>query len=125
MLFRSVDFLESRNDVPQLLASWDGFVYSTDHDTFGIAVIEAIASGLPTFVNDWEVMKEVTEDGNLAWLYPTGNAEALCELLCRFITSPSDYQQKALKAAEKVREKFSIQQHANELYQQYQKQLEA
>lgn len=52
-----VHFMGPRSDVPELLASWDAFLYSTDHDTFGIAVVEAIAAGLPTFVNDWEVMK--------------------------------------------------------------------
>ena len=56
---KNVHFMGSRNDVPSILKTIDGFVYSTEHDTFGIAVIEAIAAGLPVVVNDWPVMKEV------------------------------------------------------------------
>ncbi len=33
-----VHFLGTRNDVPAILQNIDAFVYSTDHDTFGIAV---------------------------------------------------------------------------------------
>ena len=115
-----VAFLGSRSDVPALLARWDGFVYGSDHDTFGIAVIEAIASGLPTFVNDWTVMQEVTQDGALAWLFPTGDAEALCDLLQVFIQSPSSYQAKTLDSAKTVRRIYSIEHHATQLYRLYQ-----
>ena len=59
----NVYFLGGRGDVPALLKVMDGFVYSSVHDTFGIAVVEAMAAGLPVVVNDYEVMKEVC--GNL------------------------------------------------------------
>jgi len=64
-------FCGMRPDVPALLPQLDAFIYSTDHDTFGLAVIEAIACGIPVFANDWEVMKEVTDNGKLSTLYPT------------------------------------------------------
>lgn len=60
---KNVHFIGGRGNVPELLKSIDGLVYSTDHDTFGIAVVEAMAAGLPIVVNDWDVMKEVCGDG--------------------------------------------------------------
>ena len=61
----NVHFLGGRGDVPSLLKVMDGFVYSTNHDTFGIAVVEAMVIGLPIVVNDWVVMKEVCGDANV------------------------------------------------------------
>ncbi len=118
-LTECVHFLGSRNDVPQLLAEWDAFVYSTDHDTFGIAVIEAIAAGLPTFVNDWEVMEEVTNHGEWATLYETKNPADLLEKFCNFVNDKNAYFERAYDNAKQVREMYSIEQHINRLYAQY------
>lgn len=116
-----VHFLGSRNDVPQLLESWDAFVYSTDHDTFGIAVIEAIASGLPTFVNDWEVMREITQNGTLATLYKTKDEADLLEKFMLFLQNRDSVWQKACDKADIARETYSIKRHLqslNTIYQQ-------
>ena len=110
-----VHFLGSRGDVPQLLSEWDAFVYSTDHDTFGIAVIEAIASGLPVFVNDWIVMKEITEDGALSTIYKTKDEKDLLEKFIVFLQNRDSYYDKAYQSAIIVREKFSIKSHIKQL----------
>lgn len=120
----NVHFLGSRGDVPSLLKSMDGFVYSTEHDTFGIAVIEAIAACLPIVVNDWPVMTEVCDLG----LSPSNRAirffrtddiadcvekmtTLLQDLSCRDTQLHDDCRQ----AAETVKLKYSIQMHINNL----------
>jgi glycosyltransferase involved in cell wall biosynthesis len=37
-----------RSDVPELLASFDSFLHPSRHEPFGMAILEALASGLPT-----------------------------------------------------------------------------
>ncbi|MDO4725888.1 MAG: glycosyltransferase family 4 protein [Porphyromonadaceae bacterium] len=106
-----IHFLGSRNDVPQLLAQWDAFVYSTDHDTFGIAVVEAIASSTPVFVNDWAVMKEITQEGKLATLYKTKDENDLLEKFILFLQNEEEFKQKAKESAHIVREQYSIKKH--------------
>ena len=59
LLDRNVFFLGGRDDVPAILQYADIFIYSSEHDTFGIAVVEAMAVGLPVVVNDWDVIKEM------------------------------------------------------------------
>lgn len=110
-----VEFMGARSDVPELLASWDAFLYSTDHDTFGIAVVEAIAAGLPTFVNDWEVMTEITDNGKLAHLYKTKNPEDLLRVFNDFLQNRAAYEKEAQENATIIRQKFSIQQHMETL----------
>lgn len=114
-LMDKVHFMGPRSNVPELLASWDAFLYSTDHDTFGIAVVEAIAAGLPTFVNDWEVMTEITDNGKLAHLYKTKNPEDLLRVFNDFLQNRAAYEQEAQKNAVMIRQKFSIQQHLQTL----------
>lgn len=122
-LKEKVHFIGVRNDVPDLLSKWDAFLYSTDHDTFGIAVVEAMAAGLPVFVNDWGVMKEVTQNGEWATLYETKNSNDLYEKFLVFLQQKSIMLQQAEANASKVRNAYSIEHHIDALHKLYQKVL--
>lgn len=117
-----VHFLGSRNDVPQILQQLDAFVYATDHDTFGIAVVEAMAAGVPVFVNDNEVMVEVTRGGEWATLYQTNNAEDLWLHFGTFIRNGDACKQQAQHIAQQVRQHYSIEHHLQQLYEVYKRQ---
>jgi len=114
-----VSFLGSRNDVPEILSQLDAFVYATDHDTFGIAVVEAMAVGIPVFVNDWGVMKEITEDGKFATLYKTKDEDDLLQQFMLFLQNKSAYQAKAKETSRFVRETYSIEKHIEKLKEVY------
>lgn len=114
-----VTFAGVRNDVPHILNALDAFIYSTDHDTFGIAVVEAMAVGLPVFVNDWAVMNEITEDGKYATIYKTKNEKDLLQLFLLFLQNKQVFQTKAIEAAKFVRERYSIENHIAELKRVY------
>lgn len=117
----NVHFLGSRDDVSALLSELDAFIYCSEHDTFGIAVIEAIASSVPVFVNDWGVMSEITENGRLATVYKTGSIEDLYEKFSSFIHNEKPFRDKANESAKCVRETYSIERHINNLYDIYSK----
>lgn len=114
-----VHFLGSRNDVPQLLKSMDAFIYSTDHDTFGIAVAEALACELPVFVNDWSVMTEITENGKLATLYKTKDEHDLFRHFLLFLQDKKLFYDKAKLASKTVLNKYSIEKHIQNLKKMY------
>lgn len=112
-------FVGSRSDVPDILAQSDAFIYSSDHDTFGIAVIEAIAAGIPVFVNDWEVMKEITEGGKCVTLYKSKDEHDLLRLFLHFLEDHESYQKQAENASLWVRDTFSIGKHLIALNEAY------
>ena len=118
-----VHFLGSRNDVPAILKQLDTFIYSTDHDTFGIAVIEAIAAKIPVFVNDWAVMQEVTENGKFATIYKTKDENDLLQKFLIFLQNKNEFIKNAEKSSIAVQNKFSIENHLNNLKQEYSKLL--
>lgn len=104
-----IQFLGSRSDVPQLLAQMDGFVYSTNCDTFGIAVIEAAASGLPVLVNDNPVMKEVAEP--FAFFYESDNPADCAEKIKDLIACYDNVRRRAQEQIIIVRDLYSINHH--------------
>lgn len=125
----NIHFLGSRDDVPSILKSMDGFVYSTAHDTFGIAVIEAIAAELPIVVNDWPVMTEVCDlalpDSNKAIRFfrtedVVDCANKMVELIKDVSDSDSSISIDCQQAAAQAMNKYSINNHIKQLYSIYQ-----
>jgi len=110
-LLDRVTFLGSREDVPDILSQLDAFVYATNHDTFGIGVVEAMAVGIPVFVNDWLVMFEITDNGKYATLYKTGDEQDLLRHLLLFLQDKTSYLTMAANASFFVRQKYSIEKH--------------
>ena len=113
-----VHFVGSRNDVPAILRYSDIYIMSSI-ETFGIAVVEAMMSGIPVIVNDFNVMKEITEDGNLACLYKTGNSYDLEEKIRCVMNNFENYRKMAINNSEYVKTKYSIENCINELNQIY------
>lgn len=118
-LVENVTFVGLSNNVPGLLKKMDLFIYATRHDSFGIAVIEAIAAGVPTIVNDWEVMKEITNQGEYASLFPTDNITSLYELYHDFVIHRQSWIEKAYQSAIEVRRRYDIDRHIACLEQEY------
>lgn len=104
-----VHFVGSRGDVPAILQHIDGFVYASDHDTFGIAVVEAVASGRPALVNDWAVMREIVGEKGWAEMYRTNDEEDCCTKMKELIDHIESRKQKAEIFKKEVREMYSIE----------------
>lgn len=118
-----VHFLGGRGDVPAILQQMDVFVYSTDHDTFGIAVIEAIAANLPTFVNDWPVMTEVTANGEYATIYKTKDEGDLFVKFMEFVNNKDKYIKEANRYSKEIMSLYDISAHISSLSKLYKRVL--
>ena len=119
LLDKSVFFLGGRSDVPAILQHADVFVYSSEHDTFGIAVVEAMVAGLPVIVNDWDVMREITEDGALATLYRTDDIADCAEKIEQLLSNVEARKRQAKSLSAIVRERYSIETHIRNLNRVY------
>lgn len=101
------------------IAEMDAFVYAMAHDTFGIAVVEALANGLPVIVNDWGVMREVTHDGEWRTLYRTADIKDCADAIMSLLKNIDNAKKKAKETIQIVRKAYSIGAHINRLYEVY------
>jgi len=81
-----VRFLGVRNDVPEILANGDIYVQPSHWEGFGIAALEAMASGLPVVASNVAGLREVVGEAGL--LFEAGSATNLRECLARLIADP-------------------------------------
>jgi glycosyltransferase involved in cell wall biosynthesis len=80
-----VVFTGLRNDIPELLASFDVFAHPSYEDPCPLAVLEAQAAGLPTVAFAEGGIKEIVVDGTTGLLAPDRDVEELAVRLRRLI----------------------------------------
>lgn len=115
-----VHFIGGRSDVPAILQHIDAFIYASDHDTFGIAVVEAIAASLPVVVNDWPVMQEVCGEENDGIRYfKTGDAKDAADKIAVLLSNIEKSKKAAEANALRIREQYSIEKHIERLNEIY------
>jgi glycosyltransferase involved in cell wall biosynthesis len=76
-LAEAVTFLGMRDDVGDVLAALDVFVLSSTHEGLPIALLEALAAGLPCVVTAVGGIPEVLQDGREGYLVPAGDPSAM------------------------------------------------
>ena len=113
-----VHVLGRRGDVPELLGSADLFAFSTTAaEGFGIALVEAMAAGLPVIASDVPACREVLAEGAAGLLVPAGNVQAWTSALQELMAQPKTRQQLARAAAERAKT-YAIETCANRWYQE-------
>jgi glycosyltransferase involved in cell wall biosynthesis len=71
---------------------------SRAHETFCNVVMEAASLGCPAIVSDRGALPERVEQGRSGWLFPAGDAQALCQQIQALLDDPSAIAPKALAA---------------------------
>lgn len=77
--------LGSRGDVPELLKAMDVFTLSSVSEAAPVALVEAMAAGLPCVVTTVGGMVAMVDDGRCGVLAPPGDSEALADVLADLI----------------------------------------
>lgn len=83
-----VIFTGLRNDIPELLGSFDIFAHPSFQDPCPLAVLEAQAAALPTVAFDEGGISEIVADETTGLLAPDRDVSELAERLRRLIEDP-------------------------------------
>jgi glycosyltransferase involved in cell wall biosynthesis len=111
-LGRRVRFLGHRDDIPELLAAADVFVFPSLYEGLGGAVIEAMALGLPVIASDLPALREVIENDRSGLLVPPRSPEAIAEALTTVLNDPDRARAMGTRGREIFTERFTLERSA-------------
>jgi glycosyltransferase involved in cell wall biosynthesis len=101
-----VMLLGDRDDVRRLLAAADLFVLPTRYEAFGLAVLEAMAAGVPIIATDVGSLREIVTDDVHARLVPPEDPAALSAAMAWAIAHPVEMRALAVTAHARARTSF-------------------
>lgn len=119
-----VFFLGGREDVPDILADLDLFVFSSLQEGLPIALMEAIMAGVPTIISDIDPLLEVTGNGKHAGVFRRRDSEELSLRMIELLNNEVTRLRLAKSAKEFALRNYSIEAHFRVLTALYQKLME-
>ena len=87
-------------DVGVEFSQADCFVLSSDHESFALVVVEALACGLPVIATACEGPSEILDFGRFGTIVPCGDEAALAKTLATFLPSPQQADMRRARARE-------------------------
>ncbi|HEY6188169.1 MAG TPA: glycosyltransferase family 4 protein [Pyrinomonadaceae bacterium] len=113
------------DDVAPFLSALDLFVSASRTESFGLAIVEAMASGLGVVATETEGARETVEDGVTGLLVPIGDIEALAHAIARLLEDPPARERMGQRARQLARERFSLEHMVSATEQVYREALES
>ncbi|MGE5590789.1 MAG: glycosyltransferase [Bacillota bacterium] len=104
--------------MPSVYAASDLLVFPSPSETQGLAVLEALASGLPVVAVDAGAVPEVVVHGQTGLLVPPGDAAAMAGALVRLARSPQERLSMGRRARQRAAE-HDVQRSADRLLALY------
>ena len=77
----SIQFTGMLRDVPAVLPAFDVSCLSSVHEGVPIALIEAMAAGVPIVASDCGAVRDIVEDGKQGYLVPVGDVDRFADRL--------------------------------------------
>ena len=96
------------DDIPALLSSLTLFVSAARSEPFGLAIVEAMAAGLPIVAAASEGALEIIDDGESGKLVPVNDPEALADAVNDLLDDPDERSRLAQNALLAAHQRFSL-----------------
>jgi glycosyltransferase involved in cell wall biosynthesis len=123
-LAQHVHFLGSRRDVLELLLASDVFILPSLFEGLSVALLEAMASGIPVIATAVSGTTTVVNSDRVAMLVPPTDVDALAKAVIDLLAkSPDALQAQCAAAKERVMEQFSLDRQARNYIALYERLL--
>lgn len=101
-------FPGARNDIPELMRSFDVFALSSIAEGTPVTLLEAMACGRPVVATSVGGIPEVVQDGVNGALVPASNPQALADALARYVDDPARVAQHGAAARDNIERHYSV-----------------
>ncbi|HEY2911804.1 MAG TPA: glycosyltransferase family 4 protein [Candidatus Angelobacter sp.] len=102
-------------EIGDFYCACDAFVFPNENQTWGLAVLEAMACGRPVLVSRGAAVHEVLTDGENALLFPPRNPEELAARIQELMSQPALGAKIAQEGMDLVRTSFTWEQFARHI----------
>ena len=101
-----VYFLGDRESVADILPIGDVFLLPSEHESFGLAALEAMSSGVPPVTSNIGGLHEVIQEGETGFLRDPHDAEGMSEVVIRLLQNDEERERIGIKARERAKREF-------------------
>lgn len=98
-----------QRDIKPYLRAGTAFVLTSDREGFSLAILEAMACGLPCVVTNVGGAPEVIADRVQGFLVSPGSADEVANAISYLVSHPSEREEMSQRARTRVSEQFSIE----------------
>ena len=107
-LAASITFTGYVSRVADYLRACDAFVFPSESEALGLALLEAMACGLPALASRTGGILDIIEDGRNGRLLPVGDEAAWAEAMIELLDQPEQRRAWSSAGLQTAREKFGI-----------------
>lgn len=104
----AVHVIGTRDDIPEILAMLDLFVFPSHYEGLPGAMIEAMAAGLPIVATAVDGITELITDGDSGTLVPPKDPPAIANAVCSMLSNPQNARTYGNAARAVAYETFSL-----------------
>jgi N-acetyl-alpha-D-glucosaminyl L-malate synthase BshA len=113
-----VHFLDFVHDVSRVLSISDLFLLTSEMESFGLAVLEAMSCGLPVVATRVGGLPEVVSNGESGYLEEPGELAVMADRVLKILSDRSLAERMGREGCRLAREKFSMEDVVNR-YEEY------
>jgi len=113
------------HEIDEVMKGADLFLLPSIREGMSVAILEALAAGLPTVISDLDTNREVTDDARVGYLTPPGDPVGLAAALDEILGSPEEMSMRGRKAADYAAEQFGFDRVVREYTELYERLLDS
>jgi sugar transferase (PEP-CTERM/EpsH1 system associated) len=98
-----------RNDIPEVMRSFDLFVLPSIAEGISNTILEAMASGLPVIATNVGGNSELVVEGQTGMLVPASDPVAMATAIQSYLTNPDKLERHGRAGRKRAEEQFSIE----------------
>jgi glycosyltransferase involved in cell wall biosynthesis len=112
-------FLGWLDEADKLLCAMDVFVSASESESFGLAIVEAMAAGTAVVATATEGAREVIEDQKTGLLVPIGDVKQIAECVINLLADPEKRRTIATQSVQSAAERFGLNRMVDEIERIY------